>query len=227
MRMGISVAHKIIAVLFVISTAVAAEQSQGFHAPWVSCFDSTGHLTGPKDVRTQTLNSPGGVHRAFAEIRAAVSGPVQCENTVLLFVSKNGAPFKSVFTQTPSAAGGTANSLGPVAWSPNGRWLAVEFGYWFYASDNGSLGLLLYDNLTAAISTPDIIHQIERELGKDCELMLRSVAGMDTQNRVVLSIADVWDEEGRRSSCVKETASWLFDPATGRVQPQSIPNTSH
>jgi hypothetical protein len=204
-----------------------AEQNSGIHAPWVSCFDSSGHFAGPKDMRTETLSSPDGVHRAYAEIQAAAGGPVECENTVRLFISSNGAPFKPVFTQTPSVTTGTANSLGPVAWSPNGRWLAVEFGFWFYASDNGSLGLLLYDSRTGVASTPRVIEKIERALGKNCSLRLRSVVGIDPLNRVVLRVADSWDEEGRESFCIKETGDWLLDPATGRVQPLSVHGRAH
>ena len=137
-----------------LSRAGRAQQDSGFHAPWVSCDDSNGQFVGPKDIRTETLVSSDGKLRAYAEISANVDSHSDCGNTVRLFISANDRPFRIVFQQAPSVMRGTANSLGPVAWSPNGRWLAVEFGFWFYGSDNASLGLLLYDSRTQSIKTP-------------------------------------------------------------------------
>jgi hypothetical protein len=210
-------------LLALTAVVASAQQDRGFHAPWVSCFDSTGKFAGPKDVRTDPLNSSDGKLRAYAEISAAAGAHSECENTVRLFVSSNHEQYRLVFSQAPSVTGGTANSLGPVAWSPDGRWLAVEFGYWFYASDNASQGLLLYDSRTQAISRPDVIKRIERALGRRCSLALRSVADFDSRGRVILKLADRRDEEGHGNTCIQGTADWLYDPFTGKVLPVAAP----
>ena len=107
---------------------------------------------------------------------------------------------------------------------PSGtRTAKTPFGYWFYASDNASQGLLLCDNRTQAISRPDVIKQIERRLGKRCSLYLRSIAGFDSRSRVVLRVADWRDEEGHATGCIEGAADWLYDPVAGRAVPGAAP----
>ena len=113
------------------------------HAPWVSCAGSDGQALSSREVRTDPIGSRTGKVQAYAQIQANVVS-AGCENSVGLFVSYPGKPFQRVFHQGASDLDGTANSLGPVAWSPDEKWLAVEFGRWFYASDNGSLELLVF-----------------------------------------------------------------------------------
>ena len=203
-----------------MAVAASAQQNSGFHAPWVSCADSTGKFVGSKNVRTEPVVSSDGKLRAYAEISATADAHSECGNTVRLFTSANNSAYTLVFTQAPSVTSGTANSLGPVAWSPDGRWLAVEFGIWFYASDNASLDLLLYDSRTKAVKIPHVIEQIERRLGKPCSLDLRSVAGFDSRGRAVLRVADQLDDEGHASKCIRGIADWLYDPATGSTLPR-------
>jgi hypothetical protein len=212
-----------VALLVLVVSVASAQENGGFHAPWVSCFDSTGQFVGPKNLRTDPLMSADGKLRAYAEIRAAPGSESGCGNTVRLFASSNSRPYRLVFSQSPSVSSGTADSLGPVAWSPDNRWLAVEFGYWFYASDNASLGLLLYDGQTHAIRRPDVIGKIERRLGKKCSLGLRSVIGFDSRSRVVLRVSDWVDEVGDSSHCIRGTANWLYDPVTGATNPVAAP----
>ncbi len=192
----------------------------GSQAPWVSCWDSAGQFVGSRSVHTHVLPSPDGRFRAYAEVSAGARGESDCENTVRLFVSTDNSPYDLVFTQKPSEITGTANSLGPIAWSPNSRWLAVEFGYWFYMSDNASQGLLLYDSHTRRISTPNVIGLIENAIRKGCSLYLRSVVGFDSQGRVVLTMADLPDEEGHVTTCIEGRAEWLYDPITGKTFPR-------
>jgi hypothetical protein len=131
------------------STCLAREPPRGTkeHAPWVSCFSESGeHWQGAKTVRTPMLTSSDGKLRAYARIRAKAVGPLECGNTVRLMVSTpNSVGFRQVFMQRPSTLVGTATSLGPIGWSPNERWLLVEIADFFYASDAGGIGVLLYD----------------------------------------------------------------------------------
>ena len=206
-------------LLMVITIGAMAQETSDSVPQWVSCFDQAGRFTGPKSVRTSAILSPDGRLRAYAEITAASAGSEACGNTTRLFVSFNGASYTLAFSQSPSMETGTADSLRPIAWSPDGRWLAAEVGYWFYGSDNYSEGLLLYDSRTRATSTPDVLAQIEQVIDSGCSLSLRSLAGFDSRGRVVLKVADLRDGENEGSHCIQGTAEWLLDPATNRVGP--------
>jgi hypothetical protein len=183
------------------------------HAPWVSCYDKIGeHFIGPKDQRTPALTSPNKIYRAYAEIHAQKAAAEECENRAELFISVRGATFKSVFTQAPSQQNGTATSLGPVAWSPNSRWLAVERGLWFYNSDAGGVGLLLYDTESGKVVTPEVEIAIQDALGKRCGLRY-GITGFDARNRIKLEVTDWKDKLGdQQSDCIQGTAEWLLDP---------------
>src|SRR5579872_3739319 len=106
-------------MLFLTLSAMsaAAQAHWPFHAPWVTCYDQAGKFVGPKKVETPALTSPNGKYRAHAEIDAQADPQAECANTVRLLVSLNGLPERAVFTQGPSLTDGSANSLGPVAWS--------------------------------------------------------------------------------------------------------------
>jgi hypothetical protein len=209
----------VILFLTVSTLSATAKTRWPFHAPWVTCYDEAGKFVGPKKVQTPTLTSPNGKYRARAEIDAQADPVAECANTVRLLVSANGLPERAVFTQGPSLTDGSANSLGPVAWSRDSRWLAVEFDYWFYGSDAVSMGLLLYDSQSDRASTPDPLLPIERALGKGCTVQLRSVVGFEAQGRLRLRIADARDELGEGSHCIRGTADWLYDPVTQGAVP--------
>src|SRR4051812_2745606 len=68
--------------LALLPVVASAQQNSGFHAPWVSCTDSTRKFVGPKSVQTETLRSADGKHRAYAEISAAIDAHSECGNTV-------------------------------------------------------------------------------------------------------------------------------------------------
>jgi hypothetical protein len=193
------------------------------HAPWVSCFSESGeHWEGAKTVRTPTVISPDGKLRAYAQIHASASGPLSCENTVRLFVSSgNSAGFRQVFLQKPSDLGGTANSLWPNSWSPDGRWLLVEFGNWFYASDAGGLDILLYDNRNGKIVSPDLTSIIQTTLRRECSIRLLKLIGFDASSRVHLKLSDDTYEgdEQPRTNCFHEAEEWILDPAEETIRP--------
>ncbi len=192
-----------------------AEPPVETHAPWVTCFDHNGVFVSGDEVSTPPLASRTGKGIAFARINADVGGSAGCGNTVHLLVADPGKPFAEVFHEGPTDDGGNANSLGPVAWSPDERWLAVEFGYGFYASDNFSRALLLYDAKSGQVTQPDVIGLVQSRMRKGCSLQLLSIAGFDSEDRVRLRVADSYSEEGRDSSCVDGSAEWLYDPSSG------------
>jgi hypothetical protein len=194
--------------LFVAWLACAAQEPSKLHAPWVDCQGETS-----RTERTAELLSPDGRQRAFAEIRAVYANG--CANTSTLFVDG-----KPVFVQTPEEPNGNANSLGPVAWSPDSRWLLVERGLWVYASDFGATSLMLYDARTATIQKPDVPAAIARKLRKKCVIGFSEMIGFDNRNRAHVRVGN-WYDEGEEepvTKCLNGVEEWVFDPLTKQVR---------
>ncbi len=192
------------------------------NAPWVSCFSESGHRwEGPKTVRTPTIISSDGSLKAYARIEAMQPRPSMCENTIRLFVSiQNSAGFHQVFMKKPSPLGGTANSLGPNSWSPNGRWLLVEFGCWFYDSDAGGLDILLYDKRKSKVISPDLIRIVQANRKQNCSIRVIKVIGFDALSRVRLQLADNIEEgeDQPETHCFHGTEEWALNPTNETIQ---------
>jgi hypothetical protein len=209
---------------FLYFTCLASEgsQSRKLHAPWVSCFSENGNeFEGSKMVRTPSVTSLDGRLKAYAEISANGVPQPNCENTVRLFVStSNGSDFRQVFMERPSLLAGTANSLGPIGWSPNGRWLLVEFGNWWYDADGGGLGVLLYDRQNNRVLMPDLPLLVRKSLKQDCSIELFEVLGFDASSHVLLRLADSYDEgdDQPQTHCFRGVEDWSVDPARGTIK---------
>jgi hypothetical protein len=195
------------------------------HAPWVSCFSEYGeHWVGARTVRTPTIISSHGKLKAYAQVEAKASGPQFCKNTVRLFVSTPGlAGFRQVYMEKPSDLGGTANSLGPINWSPDGRWLLVEFGNWFYGSDAGGLDILLYDNKRRKMITPDLTRIFKTKLNQECSIRVVNIIGFDAASRIHLKLADDVEEgeDQPTTHCFHDVEEWALDPSSQTLQPIS------
>ena len=190
------------------------------HAHWISCFSDDGQrLIGAKKETTPVLSSADGSLRAYAEIDARVSPTKSCGNTVRLFVAERGSKSHQVYLQEPSVATGNANSLGPVQWSSDSRWLLVERGNWWYESDAGATDFLLYDRKTGHVTAPNFVMAIEKQLRKRCETRVLSVIGFDKGNRVLLGLADNQEEGDDKPStdCFADSTDWAFDPQNSSV----------
>lgn len=214
--------------LSIVPTRAMAIEDRNLHAPWVSCYDNTGeHFIGAKFVRTPVLASTDGRLRAYAEIRAALSGKNDCGNTAVLFISGQDSKPRAVFTQKPDInEGGTAGSLGPIGWSSDSRWLLVEQGLWWYASDSGGLGVLVYDAREDRVSAPDVLGAIAHKFDKGCSLDVVSIIGFDRQDRIIVRVSDAHSDEEvdtqTQSPCITMpggTADWLYDLKSNEALP--------
>jgi hypothetical protein len=209
--------------LFCIFSFAAKPLVGQLHAPWVSCWSQSGDKwEGAKTVRTPLITSSDGKLKAYAEIQASVPFPHGCENTVRLFVfTPKSAGFRQVFLQRPSDLDGNANSLGPIAWSPNKRWLLVEFEDACYGCDGGGIGILIYDKTTDKVVIPDLSHIAETTLKqKSCYARLLHIDGFDNSSRVHIHLADDTDEAEDQpyTHCFHGTEEWIFDPTYGTLQ---------
>ncbi len=199
----------------------AADQPAKFYPPTVSCFDATKKQPPPSEVlRTPVLVTPNQRYRAYAEMDTTFDQtlPQPCRTKAQLFVSSGKSPFKLAFVDKTSETDNAIVSLGPIAWSSDSRWLAVERFAGYYASDAGGVDFLLYDSTTDNVSTPNVLGAIAKKIGKDCMLGYTSFYGFDTRNRLILRVADWEEPDYRETHCIEGTAEWLFNPLTGDVQ---------
>ncbi len=193
-------------------------------AKWVSCFADPpdNGWRGPRTVRTRVIESPDGRLQAYAKIEAQAGGPAGCHNTVRLFVASGPTTtFEQVFMQEASDLGGTANSLGVIAWSPDGRWLLVERGTWFYASDAGARDVLLYDALNRKITLPNLGRMLKRVLKQSCDFKVGERMTLDVLSQVHLQLADSIEEgeDTPRTHCFRGSEEWVFSPSSGTMWP--------
>jgi hypothetical protein len=194
--------------------------------PWVSCFADppSDEWKGPRTVRTPLVTSVDGKLRAYAVIEARAVGPVECLNTVRLFVSTQSSKrFQQVYVEKGSSLRGTANSLGPIGWSPDGRWLLVGFGHWSYESDGGGLSILLYDTTEVRVILPDLGLLVAKALKKKCSIRTGMPFRFDTLSRVHFQLADYVDEgeEEPNTHCFRGQEEWVFNPRKGTIQAAS------
>ncbi|MBV8811545.1 MAG: hypothetical protein JO033_23000 [Acidobacteriaceae bacterium] len=138
-----------------------------------------------------------------------------------LFVSSGKLAFKLAFVDKTSKTDNAIVSLGPIAWSPDSRWLALERFAGYYASDAGGVDFLLYDSTTSKVSTPDVVGPIAKKIGRHCVLGYISFDGFDARNRLILRVADWEEPDYRETHCIEGTAEWVFNPVTGEVQPSA------
>ena len=191
--------------------------------PWVSCFadPSSNEWRGPKTVRTPLVASLSGQLRAYAVIEAKAVGPGECLNTVRLFVAtQKSQRFQQVYVEKGSSFDGRANSLRPISWSPNGRWLLVAFGNWYYASDAGGVSILLYDTTKQRVILPNLRLLVKTALKKECSLQVGMPFSFDAFSRVHLRLADDVDEgdDEPNTHCFRGQEEWVFDPETRTMQ---------
>ena len=207
-----------------LGTPAAQRTEEG--PPWVSCFEGPEESwTGPKTVRTPQAISANGQLRAYAVIQATAEGHMGCLNIVRLFVStRKSKEFRQVYAERGTESAGTANSLRPISWSRDGRWLVAEFGNWFYASDAGDLKVLLYDRTTGKITFPDLGQMVASALKKPCVVELMSVLNFDALSRIHLRLADHYDvgDDEPNTHCFQGGKEWVLDPAVGWIRSLAV-----
>jgi len=193
-------------------------------APWVSCYEDPPSTVwkGPKTVRTPPIMSSDGGMKAYAQIEARKGGPMGCENTVRLFVSTgDSAGFRQVFIQKDSPLNGNANSMLPIGWSPDGRWLLVQFAIENYASDFGGIDVLVYDRGKNRTIRPDVNYMIKTALKQDCWINIGSQMSFDASSRIHLRLADFIDEgdDEPQTHCFHGEEEWVLDLKKGTMHP--------
>lgn len=199
----------------VATTRLAPSRTTSKNTKFVSCFGK-GHPTGSYIVRSPVLTSPGGLHRAYAEVAAIAfrakeqpsDSEPSCENTSRLFLAGPGVKeFKLVYSQAPPDFS-DGNSLKLVDWSPDGTKLLIERTIWAYESEGDFTDVVLFDVNSGRATAPDLPKLLGARFAKDCSSE-NSVMGFTADGNVVVSIAPVRDtyyNEGATSCVRRKTA---------------------
>ncbi len=174
----------------------------------LSCWKDNQHVIS-RQGRSSIFSSSSG-NRAYAEVSAIAfkpkhqeiyAGPL-CENSVKLFLAKDGASdFQVLFDSTKPTndcitiagkAWCAVKGIRLVDWSQDGRFLLAELLAWEYESDSGITRVpIVYDTLTGKFLRPDVYQSFDQYYWSDaskknCEFDL-STKGFSPEGNLVLT----------------------------------------
>jgi len=183
-------------------------------------------------LRSETLVSPDGKHRAYAEVEARAlypqrppgySGPL-CVNNSRLFVANEGQDFKTVFLQEPSDQE-TGNSLRPVDWSADSRRLLLELAEWQYETPAITRSILIYDSRNGTFQQPDLAQVFRKQFRIECSLDIH-VTGLTPEGKIIFETQPLSPEEEEvlsLPSCSRKKEIYEMDRTTETII--ALPNS--
>ena len=117
---------------------------------FVSCCDESWKDCKSTDVRGPVLIAPDGRHRAYAEVKAQVTGKLQgdndmpdCHNHTTLFVSTDGKTFNAVFDYKGEQSV-DGNGIQLIDWSADSNTLIADLIVWKYYSEGWAHDVLIH-----------------------------------------------------------------------------------
>lgn len=190
-----------------------------------------------RTVRGDTLVSPDGKHRAYAEVEAVAlnpqrppgySGPL-CVNNSRLYLAPDNGEFRVRFLQEPADVE-NGNSLRLLDWSADSRRLLAELAEWQYEQPVVTRSALLYDTRYGTFQQPDLAQALAKAYGHECLFDVR-VLGFDAQGGIALEAQPLSPEEEEilgLPSCSKKKAYYAMDRATeALVSVPELPKLQH
>lgn len=190
-----------------------------------------------RTARSDTLVSPDGKHRAYAEVEATAlhaqrpsgyTGPL-CVNTSRLFLAGDKDDFKIRFLQEPEDVE-TGNSVRLLDWSSDSRRLLVELAGWQYEQPGATHNVLLYDTRNGTFQQPDLARSLAKAYGHECSLDFR-VLGFNVKGTIVLEAHPLSPEEEEVlgvSSCTKKKGYFEMDRTSeALVSIPDLPQIQH
>ena len=187
----------------------------------VTCGDKPPLVS--RTVRTDTLISPDGKHRAYGEVEATAlftqrasgySGPL-CVNNSRLYVANESQDFKIVFLQEPTDME-NGNGLRLVDWSSDSRRLLIELVDWHYEQPGVNHSILIYDTRYTTFQQPDLARALAKAYAHDCSFNFH-VAGFNPAGKIILEADPLSPEEEEvegAPSCARKTTWFEMDRST-------------
>jgi hypothetical protein len=200
----------------------------------VTCGDKPPYAS--KTVHGDTLISPDGKHRSYAEMEAVApspqpsghTGPI-CVNNSRLFVGGEGGDYKLRFLQEPFDVE-TGNSLRLVDWSSDSRRLLAELAEWQYDQPGTTHSVLIFDTRNGTFQQPDLTRAAAKTFGRECALNFR-VLGFNPKGSIVLEAQPLSPEEEEvlgQLSCSRKKTYFEMDRATETlVSVPDLPKLQH
>ena len=205
---------------FAMVLSVAAASAADFRPFWLSITCDRNPATGLAFKQSRTVKSDVVVsstgQRAWSEVAVVGFAEGGCSNTSRLFIDR-----RQVYRMEPNEQNGDANAMAPIAWSADGRLLAVEFVAVNYGTDFFPLSIMVYDTHSGSVSEPEWYEGVKKLAPKDCNFMLQRVTRFDRRGRIHFVIADDLDDPGNDhpTRCgFGRGKSFSLDPASGRVE---------
>ena len=190
----------------------------------VTCGDKPPFAT--TQLRSSTLVSPDGKHRAYTDVEAKAlypqrpagySGPL-CVNSSRLLAASDNLEYKIVFLQEPSDQE-TGNSLRPVDWSADSRRFLLELSEWQYDTPGVTRSIVIYDTRYGTFQQPDMAHVFHKQFGIDCALNLH-VLGFTGDSKIAFETQPLSPEEEEvlsLPSCARKKETYEMDRTTEAI----------
>jgi hypothetical protein len=229
-------ASTVLAVGQISAQAPAPENTPKWNDPaLVTCGDKPPFSS--RTVRGDTLISPDGKRRAYAEIEvtalypqppAGHTGPT-CVNNSRIFVAGETADYKIRFLQEPADVE-SGNSLRLIDWSSDSRRLLAELAEWQYDQPGVTHSVLIYDARNGTFQQPDLGRALAKTFGRDCSLNFR-VLGFTAKGTIALEAQPLSPEEEEvlgLLSCSRKKTYFEMDRATETlVSVPDVPKLQH
>ena len=190
-----------------------------------------------RTVRTDTLVSPDGKHRAYGDVEVTALFPQRqpgysgllCVNNSKLYVANDSQNFKIVFLQEPTDME-NGNGLRLVDWSSDSRRLLIELVDWHYEQPGVNRSILLYDTRYQTFQQPDLAHALAKAYAHEC-LFNFHVAGFNSAGKIIVEADPLSPEEEEVegvSSCARKNTWFEMDRSTETlVAIPEIPKLEH
>ncbi len=231
----------LLSIIAAISVSVAGQSTAQAPAPentpkWndpalVTCGDKPPFSS--HTLRGDTLVSPDGKRRAYAEVEATAlypqppaghAGPI-CVNNSRIFVAGDPPDYKIRFLQEPADVE-SGNSLRLVDWSSDSRRLLAELAEWQYDQPGVTHSVLIYDARNGTFQQPDLGRALAKTFGRECSVNFR-VLGFTAKGTIALEAQPLSPEEEEvlgLLSCSRKKTSFEMDRATETLV--SVPDVS-
>ncbi|MGB0014485.1 MAG: hypothetical protein WBQ03_23020 [Candidatus Sulfotelmatobacter sp.] len=211
----------------------------------LSCWKDSQHFIS-RQGRSSIFSSSAG-SRAYVEVsaiafkpryRETYTGPL-CENSVKLFLAKDGASdFHVLFDSTKAkndcvTIAGDAwcalNGMRLMDWSKDGRFLLVELVAWEYESDSEITRVpIVYDTSTGEFIRPDVYHFFDKYYWtdaskKNCEFDLTTKGFSPEANLILTAARPPLSSTYDQIFCFSGEQTLEFQLGTNKITP--LPST--
>jgi len=201
----------------------------------VTCGDKPPFVS--RTVRGDTLITPDGKRRAYADVEATALSPqptpghgnLTCVNNSRIFVAGETGDYKMRYLQEPADIE-SGNTIRLVDWSSDGRRLLTELAEWQYEQPGATFSVLIFDARNGTFQQPDLARALAKTFARECSANIR-VLGFTTKGSIALEAQPLTPEEEEVQgvlSCSRNKAYFEMDRATETlVSVPDLPKLQH